>query len=80
MAKIVVFVIHTSEKSFSICIVQMSPLGLYCGTVQLSRYIYDEEAQIWQKSISDAYKTHISRVVPQPRGGGLMKSERELAT
>ena len=31
-----------------------------------------------EKLISDAYKTHISRVVPQPRGGGLMKSEREL--
>ena len=30
-----------------------------------------------EKLISDAYKTHISRVVPQPRGG-LMKSEREL--
>ena len=34
-------------KSFSICIVHIGPLGLYCGTLQLSRYIYDEEALLF---------------------------------
>jgi len=34
-------------KSFSICIVQIGPLGLCCGTIQLNRYIHDEDAVLF---------------------------------
>ena len=34
-------------KSFSICIVQIGPLGLYCGNFQLNCYIHDEDAVLF---------------------------------
>ncbi len=29
------------------CIVQICPLALYCGTVQLNRYIHDEDEALF---------------------------------